>query len=275
MAPPAHIELGPLTRLVIEGARATHDDEYPAHQAWADELERLLAFLVARDQFDAFFTRLHGLAGSHRMATLAEVRVAFFLARNGFEIRQWEPIAVPGRPGDLTIGVPGSVDVFVEIKAPGWQGELARQLDDAPAVERQRILQRIREEKYRNAEARFVDPIAAAIDVAQRNAVPKLADDRPNIIAILDDLYLSVVDSPFTRSRVERIFATEPGWERVGAFLFLQVESHSGQLFYRCEIVFNPRCLPAIAIPEPTRSTLELMAAETRGVYERFVFRRR
>ena len=51
-------------------------------------------------------------------------RVAFFFHRIGFQILQWEPEAVKGRPGDLEIRWRDTEPIFVEVKGPGWKGEL-------------------------------------------------------------------------------------------------------------------------------------------------------
>src|SRR5262245_57402466 len=103
MAPPSDVKLGPLTTRIASAARWLNQDEFPSRQTWADDVERLLEFLVVQGRFDAFLPRLRDVNAEHRDAALAEVRVARFLVENDFEIMTWEPTAVQGRPGDLLV----------------------------------------------------------------------------------------------------------------------------------------------------------------------------
>src|SRR4029450_8710125 len=127
------VKLGYLGGVVCRGAKWCEQDDFPAHQIWADELEQLLRFLDQQGQFLKFFPRLHDQTNEHRSAALAEARTAFFLNRIGFEICDWEPIATGGNPGDLSVRIAATPPVFVEVKAPGWQGELTEQLPSASA----------------------------------------------------------------------------------------------------------------------------------------------
>lgn len=102
---------------------------------------------------------------------------------------EWEPVAIDNRPGDLLVSLVDGRPVFVEVKAPTWQGELGRKLKTAEPDKAQQIVYRINQVKYINAEARFVDPVGVTIDVIAKNAIPKLADDRPNLIVVGDDLF--------------------------------------------------------------------------------------
>ena len=42
MPPPEHVIRGPLTRAILAEAVWHEKDEFPAHQAWADEIESIL-----------------------------------------------------------------------------------------------------------------------------------------------------------------------------------------------------------------------------------------
>ena len=69
--------------------------------------------------------RLRDQTREHRNAALGEIRAALVLANTGFRITAWEPVAVPGRPGDLEVVIEGdATPIFVETKAPSWQGEV-------------------------------------------------------------------------------------------------------------------------------------------------------
>jgi hypothetical protein len=89
-------------------------------------------------------------------------------------------LEVPDRPGDIDIQWMDGEPIFVEVRGPGWECDLA------PEVRSDRKLL----PKYINGEARFVDaagPFVKAID----KAVPKFLAARTNIVAIADDLFIS------------------------------------------------------------------------------------
>lgn len=262
MAPPDDVTLGPLSRQVIEGAAWLSQDEYPAHQPYADELEQLLGFLDANGRLQKFTPRLRDVAREHRDATLAEVRTAYFLNQTGFQISEWEPLAVGTTPGDLTIRFGDAASIFVEVKAPSWIGELGRSLRLATGEERQRILERIEQEKYRNGEARAVNPSGTVIDVIDNKALPKLADDRPNLIAVVDDLYSPVVGNPLVPSRFATAFVSRPGWNRIGGILALKASIRSGQLVYQGELTLNSSPLPSCQLPSAAICALQSALAE-------------
>src|SRR5713101_7854718 len=99
MAPSAGVKLGELGSVVCAHARWLEEDEYPGHQVWANELEDLCEFLVARGAFERFLPRLKHQKAQHRNTTLGEIRAVYVLDHAGFKITMWEPEAVPGRPG--------------------------------------------------------------------------------------------------------------------------------------------------------------------------------
>ncbi len=154
----------------------------------------------------------------------------------------------------------------MEVKAPGWQGELSEQLSSATADERKAILTRIKQEKYRNGEGRAVDPAGAVIKVVAKNAVPKLADDRPNLIVVGDDLFLTAVGNPTLDYKFQEAFKTRPELNRIGAVFLIQPENYGLGLMYRCDLVGNPSALAPCRLPEAAiaalKSAVEVSAAE-------------
>lgn len=44
-------------------------------------------------------------------------------------------------------------------------------------------------------------PVVTPMNIIRQNAVPKLADDRPNLIVIADDMKVSPVECQRSRSR--------------------------------------------------------------------------
>ena len=109
---------------MVEGSVWLDKSVFPAHQEWADETEKVLAFLESQGVLDSMMSRLTARE-SERDGALAEARTGFFFSRNGFRIVEWEPEAVMGRPGDLEIQWRDTPTIFVEVKGPGWEGELS------------------------------------------------------------------------------------------------------------------------------------------------------
>jgi hypothetical protein len=274
MAPPKEIKLGRLTGSIVAGAHWLDQDNFPAHQQWADDVERVLAFLEAERKLGDFFPRLNRQNAEHRGAALAEARAAYFLRELGFDIVEWEPTAIHNRPVDVAIRLHGSpITIFVEVKAPTWQGEVTRALSTATPDEQAAILARVDREKYINAEARFIDPVGVALDVICRNALPKLADDRPNLVVTVDDLYMSPVGNPFLQSRLKTAFESDRTFERLGGVFLLNPESHDDQVLYRCAFAQNCSCLPQCALPDDVAAVLQRAADDSTRTYDEIVRR--
>src|ERR1017187_1269680 len=54
---PRHLRIGPYLRTVAANAKWRTADEFPSCQEWADEVEKVLAFLDSQDQFERFLPR--------------------------------------------------------------------------------------------------------------------------------------------------------------------------------------------------------------------------
>jgi Holliday junction resolvase-like predicted endonuclease len=247
----------------VTGAHWASQDEFPAFRSWADDTERILAFIYDEGRFDTLFPRLHRTNAEHRTAALTEARAAWFLHQLGFSILEWEPIAINQRPGDLMISLVDSRPVFVEVKAPTWQGELGRALKTVEPNKAQQIVDRIDQVKYINADARFVDPVGVVIDVIAKNAIPKLGDDRPNLVVVGDDLFFSPVESPLSEHQFREAFRTRSELNRVGGVLLLSPQSHSGEVVYHCEFEVNYFCLVDCGLPHDVRATLAAAGARS------------
>ena len=189
---PQHVIIGPLTQRLLDSSTWKPHNQFPAHQAWADEFECALEFLREEDVLDSFVHRLKlGERG-----VWAEVWAAFYFSKNRFIVSQWEPEYVPNHPGDLEITLGGGLPVFVEVKRPGWQGEL---------TSKERADGRADNPKYRNAEVRSFDNVGLIVN-SIRKALPKFSSGCANIVVVVDDLFLSPLDEPGTIFR-DRIIA--------------------------------------------------------------------
>ena len=257
VGPPPWIDMGPLTRTAAYGAKWRREDAFPGRQVWADEIERLLSFLVSQDQFGRFLPRLRG-NGRTRGAALAEARVAFFLYRNGFRITSWEPPSPNGRRGEFEVSWQDGKLIFVEVKAPDWQGELSpEEKTGARKVQGKSV----------DLEGRYVDPLSQPLTVITNNALPKLTPDRPNLIVIADDLFLSPVSVPFLAHRMDE-FLKRPENACIGGVLFFVAEWCGGEIEYLIRFHENKAAYKTCRIPSNVRSGFN---ASTEADYNRKV----
>jgi hypothetical protein len=229
MPPPDEVNLGPLTRTVLDRAAWRAESQYPAFQVWADEAERLFAFLEAQGAFDRFLPRLCARE-REKTAALAEARAGFFFHRNGFRILRWEPEEVAGRPGDLEIQWRDSEPIFVEVKGPDWEGEL---------TDAERRAGRKDFPKYINAEGRAIAPQERVV-YAITKALPKLAERRANLVVVVDDLFVSPVELP--KDHLTAVVANalaDPTCHFVGGVFLLNPVSYGDFVEYRKYFVPN------------------------------------
>jgi hypothetical protein len=239
---PRHLRIGPYLRTVAANAKWRTADEFPSCQEWADEVEKVLAFLDSQDQFERFLPRLSARKGE-RDGALAEAFVGFFFARNGFRILRWEPVVIQDRPGDLEVQWDTTAPIFVEVKGPGWESELS------PS---ERSQGRASQPKYIDTEARWMAP-AEKFRYAVTKALPKLGIERPNLIVIADDLFVSPPEwEPLKRhvSSILEHFLREPAYSAVGAVLMIRPILYEKTVQYLIGFVDNEFALGHCRLPQ-------------------------
>jgi hypothetical protein len=237
MPPPAHIQLGELTRALLGSAVWTEESQFPAHQPWADDFERILRFVDKGGALSDLWPRL---LAREREGAIAAARVAYFLGSLGFTITSWHPIAVAGRPGDIEIRWDGMEPVFVEVKGPGWEAELS---------EKDLAAGRQRAPKHVHLEARSVDSVGPTLRAIDK-ALPKLSNQRCNLVAVCEDLFISPVDLPpgWLDSYVAE-HLRNPERLKVSAVLLLNTQLTGSEVEYRTQLCVNTaavRPLPGI-----------------------------
>jgi hypothetical protein len=249
MAPPSNIRLGPLSRSIATGARWLKEDEYPAWQKYADELERLAAFANREGQFSNYLPRLQGRK-SERDSALAELRVAFHFDANAFKITEWKPVGAGATEGEFTVAGPSGSATFVEVKSPGWEGELS---------EEEKRGGRARLPKYLHLEGRFVAPWER-IQFAVEKSYKKLAATRPNLLVIADDLFASPrhgtethVDQALYDARSNGCFAG-PKFQNLGGVGIFWEEDASA---YHMKLFLNRFALPPTSLPDDMQARFD------------------
>ena len=237
MPPPKHVTLGPRTRTILSEAVWRKKDAFPADQAWADEMESILAFLEAQGEFDRFRNRLRA---RERDGALAEARAGFYFHRNSFRVLRWEPEEVPGIPGDLEIVWRDTEPIFLEVKCPSWEGEL---------TDEEKRTGRTQQPKHIHAEGRLIDPAERVIYVAGK-ALPKFSPTRVNLLVVVDDLFVSPLDFPIdvVCGRIAQELADVRYARLSGVFLLNPV-------VYQKEVEYRALFIPGSGrpLPEPVK----------------------
>lgn len=156
--------LGTLTRKMCHGAQWS-EEEFPSSQEWADFFEKLLNHISQQGQFERYIERLRGII-NQRDGALCEILTSFFFNRHRFKVIDYEPEEIMNRPGDLIVQWRDTLPIFIEVKSPGWKGELTEEEKIGLRGKRPRII---------GGESRSSDPLER-IDFAIRKALPKFPE---------------------------------------------------------------------------------------------------
>jgi hypothetical protein len=213
-------------------------------------LDALLLFAGQQGQLSRFVPRLESKR-EQRDEAIEELRTAFLLDSIGFRIQQWDPPASNGKVGEYLISTPEKIVVFVELKSPGWEGQLS---------EEQRKTGRAKQPKYRHLEGGAVGnwiPVQKCI--ASENTYGKFAPTQSNLLIVADDLMISLHDS---WNHVElALYNKNRGYGTTGYFNSAQFENLGGVGIFRAfldgrgvkyefQIFDNPFALRSTKLPD-------------------------
>lgn len=239
--------LGPLTNAVKSDAKWT--DEYPAWQKYANEFEKILQFAKAQKQFDNYLGALRG-SNSQRDSAIAELRVALYLDNKSFPVVKWKPKGAGGTEGEYVVEGPQKQRVFVEVKSPGWEGQITPE---------QRKAGRLKESKYKDLEGGAVETwqkLRSAIDKAYK----KFQDDTPNLLVVADDLFISLASNPdiiaglalYALNNVAgNGYFADDRYQRLGGVGLFEVNQQLGgpRVTYQMTLFLNLNSLPDTKLP--------------------------
>jgi hypothetical protein len=239
---------GPIARRLICPDRWS--DKYPAWPAYAAELDALLTFCDQEGRLSQYVPRLESKS-AQRDEALEELRVAYWLHHNGFLIIQWEPPGLNGKVGEYLVHTPEQKTVFVEVKSPGWEGEISHD---------ERKAGRTRQPKHRSGEGGALGnwiPLQKCI--ASEKTYPKFDPAQPNLLVVADDLKVNLHDCP---EHVEiALYNTHPGYGCMGFFtssafanlggigIFRAISVGRG-IEYEFRVFDNPFALPTAKLPD-------------------------
>ncbi len=195
-------------------------------------------------QFERYFNRLTK-SYSQFDSALAELRVACHLDSKGLPISSWEPVPSSGNAGEYLIQCSSGEQVFVEVKSPGWEGELGlAELDSG----------RARQAKYIDGDSRWVDP-AKRIQFAIEKAYKKFDPASPNLLVIAGDLFVAPESAPelFVQGALydggNGYFANST-YQNLGGVALFRVDSDTSLIRNELRLFVNPRFLPETKLPE-------------------------
>jgi|SRR5579864_2330232 len=250
------IKFGPITTELLNEARWT--DSYPVMQDLADECEHLLGFLDKSDELYRYWPRL--LAKQQkRDEALQEIRVAYFLDRLGYSIREWEP--KDARTLEFAVSKNGSDLIFVEVKSPGWESEL---------TDAERAQGRAKFGKF--MERRAIDPMGVMRETVKR-AQSKFSGNVPSLLVIADDCFVQLASwgsAPLKAALLDGSVAYGKGlledlqFSNIGAvslFGFYGTNRKPG-IQYDAICHANPYAQPSARVPEDLIATLHTIPWE-------------
>jgi hypothetical protein len=247
-----HMSETELAERLLHDARWAGRDSYPATADFRVELGKLLAFLQGHNRLEAFWPRLTSPRPQERDDALQEIRVARFLTSNGFPVVQWEPTGNGNFIGEFSVQALPADPVFVEIKSPGWEGQLSQEQRDAG---------RARQEKYQDLEGGPDDPWRG-IRMSVRKAYPKFRSTQPNLLVIADDRFVQLAtwgklgaeQALFLKSTIlegEAGYFTTNMFENLGGVALFKAEDEMLEgLQYTFLLYPNPMALGRTALPK-------------------------
>jgi hypothetical protein len=276
--------VGPHTLQLMSDATWAGQDNFPFRQQDADEMERVLNFFDREKQPRKLAAVKHANNPIKRDELLAEIRAAYFLHRSGFNILQWEP---PGertkdgnlKGGEFTASLGSTGAIFVEVKCPGWQGEIEQMIKGMNDQKHEGVGHL----KNRRKQPKFIPKLSGGyasgspldcMHVVRRNVIPKLKDTCPNLAIIVDNCWASPI---WHLSLVEDVQQellqpchdpSDPednhDYARLSGVLFLTLSpGSSGGIDYDIAFVENPHVLATCALPLEVRALFSKLHLES------------
>lgn len=222
-------------------------DLYPGWKQFAEELEAFLGMLEVEEQLDRYLPRLKSKQ-QQRDEALVELRILYFFICSGYRVVDWEPTGNNGKRGEFNLARNGEPSFFVEVKSPGWEGELSQQ---------QREDGRAKQPKYTPGKigGGAVSP-NSAMHKSIDKAYEKFLDSCPNLLVIADDLLFPLQFGEEWFAEIA-LYETSSGYGVPGYFTSQKCERLGGVAIlgsaylptYYFRVYENPHALDACKLP--------------------------
>ncbi len=243
----------PWLHAIAQGADWLGTDEFHGVSAVGGALwETWLGFVAANGGLGHYTSRLKGGKDQSTIA-FNEIAVAHFLATKcGMRVLDWQPSGAPNTRGEFLVGPDSTRPIFVEVKTPRWQAEIARADDGHP---------RLKMPKYVGVETRSTNPWAS-VEHAVEKAHRQMPDNIPTLLVIIDDLFVSLADwaglvqdiglyTPKSGLKPEGGPFADNRYDRLGAVGVLKVVADIPfrAVAYRFSLFENTHARPTAALP--------------------------
>jgi len=239
---------------IAQGADWLGNDEFHRAAVVGGGLwETWLDFVAANGGLHHYAPRLRGGRDQCSVA-FNEIAVAHFLATEcGMRILGWQPPGASNTRGEFLVGPDANRPIFVEVKSPRWQAEIAQTQGGSHP--------RLKMPKHIGVETRFTNPWAS-VEHAVESAHRQMPDNVPTLLVIIDDLLVSLADwaamvqdiglyspksglkpagGPFADNRYDRLGA-------VGVLKVIADIPFQG-VGYRFSLFENPHARPTAVLP--------------------------
>ena len=221
------------------------------NDSWKNEIEKWLLYINNKGELNRFFPRLTKMNNRKINEALAEISSAYLLESIlNFKVTDWEVPTISDKNVDFTIDL-NSKEVYCEVKAPTWQGELSK---------KEKLGIRKTQGKYIKNEVRFFGHWKN-INYAIKKAYPKFLSNCKNLVIINDDLWLNILDFPNDTQIKIALFNDSVAYgglkgafvnrdyEKVGGVFFININPSSQESIYKYKFVENPNALKRYNLP--------------------------
>jgi hypothetical protein len=257
-----------LVDVITRNAIWKGQDDFPYDSLSQDELEKWLNYIKNKCWWGSYFSRLTKEPIKKRDEALAEIHSAFFLEEiKGFVVKEREPKGANNKRGEFILSV-GGIDIFCEVKSPGWESEIVKKEGINSS--------RLRQGKHLPFEVRWTG-ISEFIQGTVNNAYEKFSEDKANLLIIVDDFWVPLFHQPPVQRNLTLYNAlyyqsrpascqdppsgcfTSSSFENLSGVLFLNIKEKNNQFEYQNQLCIN--AFAKMELPDALKNNLDVFNA--------------
>jgi len=247
-------------------------DDFPYDSLAQSEPEKWLSYMKKKGWVDSYFPRLTKMNINKRDEALAEICGAFFLEeKKGFVIKEREPEGANNKRGEFILSI-SEVDIFCEVKSPGWESEIVKKEGVSSP--------RLQQGKYLSVEGRWGDDSESIRQVINK-AYEKLPDDKVSLLIIVDDFWRSLFHqltmeitlnkALYYKSRSYPCQDPPSGCfvsdnlRNLSGVLFIKIKKENNQFVYQNKLCINS--FATVTFPHEFKDKLDVFKADSRSCF--------